>query len=208
MPAKNSVKNYIEDSYYHVYNRGVADTKIFLDDQDYKVFLHYLEKYLDSSSQHSLAKNIKLLAYCLMPNHFHLFCLQLTKDGITKLIRALSTSYVMYFNRKYDRLGTLFQGIFKAAHIDQDSYFLHISRYIHLNPQKTTPDWRNYPYSSYSVYMGKKNVSWIDPAPVLNFFTESKNNNTILPQKHFSYKSFVEDFSTNSKDEIGELSID
>src|SRR3990167_5440275 len=186
MPAKNCVKIYIENSYYHVYNRGVAATNIFIDNQDYEIFLHYLEKYLDPSSQHSLAKHVKLLAYCLMPNHFHLFCLQLTKDGITKLIRALSTSYVMYFNKKYDRLGTLFQVIFKAAHIDQDSYFLHLSRYIHLNPQKITSEWRNYPYSSYSIYMGKKNISWIDPTPVTEFFTEGKTSKTISPRKYSS----------------------
>ena len=101
MPAKNSIKLYLENGYYHIYNRGAGKSEIFLDDQDYRVFLHFLEKYLDPKSERSLAREIKLLAYCLMPNHFHLFVHQMTKDGIIKFMRALGTSYSIYFNNKH-----------------------------------------------------------------------------------------------------------
>lgn len=207
MPAKNSVKIYLENSYYHVYNRGVSKSKIFLDDQDYDVFLHYLEKYLDPYSQHSFATEVKLLAYCLMPNHFHLFIYQSTRHGIIKFMRALSTSYVMYFNKRYDRSGTLFQGIYKAANIESEPYFLHLSRYIHLNPKGLSDSWKEYPYSSYNAYLEDNKTSWIDTSHVLNFFKQVKENDDSY-SKYFSYKSFVEDYDSESEGILGEATID
>lgn len=73
MPAKNSLKLYLENSYYHVYNRGAGKSEIFKDTQDYNVFLQRLKKYLDPDFKDSFYGKIKLLAYCLMPNHIHLF---------------------------------------------------------------------------------------------------------------------------------------
>jgi len=207
MPAKNSVKIYLEDVYYHIYNRGTGKSNIFLDEQDYKVFLHYLKKYLDQTSEYSLADKVKLLAYCLMPNHFHLFVYQITKEGLIKLMRALSTSYAMYFNKKYDRSGTIFQGIYKAVLVENEPYFLHITRYIHLNPAELTENWEEYPYSSYGVYLGKNKIPWVDPSPVLAFFKEDRRQSSIF-SKYFSYESFVEEYPSDSKMELGELSID
>lgn len=204
MPAKNSVKVYLENGYYHIYNRGAGKNEIFLEAEDYKVFLHYLEKYLDPSSEHSLAKEVKLLAFCLMPNHFHLFVLQLSRNGITKLMRAVSICYAMFFNKKYEKSGTIFQGIYKAALIETDPQFLHISRYIHLNPSK---NWEKYPYSSYKFYLdGSNKVSWLDTSYVLNFFNSNNKNKTVIPS--VSYKVFVEDYASDSKEELQELAID
>lgn len=159
MPARNIVKTYIENGYYHAYNRGVEKRNIFLDEQDYSVFLHFLKQYLSPPQRkgiyltmtgldlvrprpiQTLYDEIDLLAYCLIPNHYHLLLEQKTIDGMTKLLRRLCTSYSMYFNKKYDRVGSLFQGTYKAALIDRDEYLLHLSRYIHLNPviDKVTP---------------------------------------------------------------------
>ncbi|OGD86855.1 hypothetical protein A2870_01610 [Candidatus Curtissbacteria bacterium RIFCSPHIGHO2_01_FULL_41_11] len=205
MPAKNSVKIYLENGYYHIYNRGTGKNEIFIDPEDYKVFLHYLEKYLDPSSQHSMAKEVKLLAFCLMPNHFHLFVLQLSRNGITKLMRAVSTCYAMFFNKKYEKSGTIFQGIYKAALIESDPQFLHISRYIHLNPRSFIKDWENYPYSSYKFYVGEHKVSWLETTFVLNFFNDKNNADRI---GHSSYRSFVEDYALDSKGELADLTID
>lgn len=205
MPAKNAVKIYLENGYYHIYNRGAGKSKIFLDDQDYKVFLHYLEKYLDPRSEHYV-EGTKLLAYCLMPNHFHLFVLQLKKNGITKLMRSVATCYAMYFNKRYDKSGTIFQGIYKAALIETDPQFLHLSRYIHLNPQKITKNWKNYPYSSYKCYVGVGGtISWLDTSYVLNYFSERVS---LAATKHTSYESFVEDFAIDSQQELQDLAID
>ena len=207
MPSRNSLKLYLENGYYHVYNRGAGKSEIFLDDQDFRVFLHYLEKYLDPSSEHTLAKEIKLLAYCLMPNHFHLFIQQASKDGLIKLMRRLGTSYSMYFNNRYERSGTLFQGVYKAAIVESEAYFLHLSRYIHLNPTELTEDWKRYPYSSYRVYLGDIKFYWIDPAPILEFFKTARSSNNTLT-KYFSYQSFVEDYPTNPKEDLEALAID
>ena len=107
MPAKNVVKTYVENGYYHIYNRGVEKRDIFLDDQDYSVFLHFLKQYLSPPQPkgtfltmtglhlvrprpvHPLHNEIDLLAHCLMPNHFHLLLKQKTPDGMIKLLRRL-----------------------------------------------------------------------------------------------------------------------
>ena len=86
---------------------------------------------------------------------------------MSDLMRRLSTAYSMYFNKKYRRVGHLFQGIYKAAYVDKDPYLLHLSRYIHLNPLELALTGFNlvkaaiYPYSSYAYYLGKKRAEWI-----------------------------------------------
>ena len=206
MPAKNSVKIYLENGFYHVYNRGAGKREIFIDDQDYKIFLHYLEKYLDPTSETSLAKKVKLLAYCLMPNHFHLFVKQISRDGLTGFMRALSTSYAMYFNKRHERSGTLFQGIYKAALVESEPYFLHLTRYIHLNSTEISDDWTNYPYSSYKIYLGEYKCSWLDSSPVLDYFKQEKMHNSAF--SNFSYKSFVENYHENPKEVLQDLAVD
>ncbi len=211
MPAKNSVKQFIENGYYHLYNRGVEKRDIFLDEQDYAVFLNYLKKYLDPElgsdplwKLKSLAHEIDLITFCLMPNHFHLLAKQITRNGITKLMRAVCTNYVMYFNKKYNRVGTLFQGKYKGVIIDNDNYLLHLSRYIHLNPYPGS-DPKSYNYSSFSYYLGNRNASWVKPQEILVFFKEAKR---IGSQDFVSYQSFVEDYPEDSEEILGELTLE
>lgn len=111
----------------------------------------------------------------------------------------------MYFNKRYERSGTLFQGRYKAALIDTEPYFLHLSRYIHLNSASLTTNWGDYPYSSYKNYIGERNDEWLDPLPVLSFFKEAKVGNF---KNFLSYKDFVEDFLGDSRDELSETAID
>lgn len=211
MPAKNSVKQFVKNGYYHLYNRGVEKRNIFLDEQDYAVFLGYLKQYLDitlrlglGSDPHPLSSEIDLLTFCLMPNHFHLLVKQNSVDGITKLIRAVCTNYVMYFNRKYERVGTLFQGKYKAVLVDTDEYLLHLSRYIHPNPYPGS-DPKYYKYSSYDYYLGLKNASWVKPQEILAFF---KADGKINPGKYLSYKNFIEDYQAESEDFLGNLTLE
>lgn len=208
MPSKNSIKQYIENGYYHLYNRGVEKRNIFLDKQDYAVFLSYLKYYLDpglGSDPKSLASQVEIIAYCLMPNHFHLLVRQLTKNGITKLIRALSTKYVMYFNKKYNRVGTLFQGRYKGILIVNDFYLLHLSRYIHLNPVSLGSDPKSYPYSSYRYYLGIQNITWIKSSEILGFFKLAKR---IGDNDYLSYESFVVEHTDNSVNILNELILE
>ena len=227
MPRKHSLKIYVENGYYHIYNRGVEKRDVFLDDQDYRVFLHLLKYYLSPSKdklKHPLSnlpnykitrprplKNlygeVELLAYCLMPNHFHLLLKQITKDGMKKLMLKLTTTYSMYFNKRYDRVGYLFQGNYKAILITKDEYLLHLSRYIHLNPIELTGATPvSYRYSSYPNYLALKNTNWVKPNFILNFF---KTDKMIVGLLHYpSYKEFVEDKTQDIRDVLGDLTID
>lgn len=172
MPSRNIIKQYIENGYYHIYNRGVEKRDIFLDEQDCAVFLHYLKLYLSPIEELkqldlpglriqrfiylNLSHEIVLLAFALMPNHIHLLIKQKTVDGIVKLMKRLATGYVMYFNKKYQRVGGLFQNRYKAVLIQSDPHLLHLSRYIHLNPANIDTTSINFnDFTSYSYYIGQ-----------------------------------------------------
>ena len=77
---------------------------------------------------------VSILSYCLMPNHFHLILYEHTENGISKFMGKLLTAYSMYFNKKYDRSGPLFTHPFRSEHINNDSQYMYIFSYIHLNP--------------------------------------------------------------------------
>lgn len=225
MPAKNIIKQFVENGYYHIYNRGVEKREIFESDLDYRVFLHLLKFYLSPQTDddhpltsltgfipvrlrplQSLDNEVDLLTYCLMPNHFHLLLKQLTVNGITKLLRRLSTTYSMYFNRKNNRVGHLFQGIYKAAYISNEAYLLHLSRYIHLNPSSLTGmNPVSYPYSSYQYYLGRKSAVWVKPQFILSYFHSKQ---LPLPKNINTYQRFVEDYLEASKADLGNLALD
>ena len=174
MPSRNVIKDYVEDSYYHVYNRGVRKQPIFLDDQDYGVFLGLLKRYLSQSTPKQLNHSnypsyrgqVELLTYCLMPNHFHLLIYQKDKNGMKQLLKSVSVSYSMYFNKRYKHVGALFQQRYRAVRIVSDPQLLHISRYIHLNPD----DYRSWEWSSVGYYLGKKHADWVNPRRILELY--------------------------------------
>ena len=209
MPAKNIVKVYKDDSFYHVYNRGVARQKIFKDVADYKMFLFYLKFYLSvtnlqgptlkvspSRQLNNYYRKIKLSAYCLMPNHYHLLLYQKNKYLIKDFMRSLGTKYSLYFNRKYKRRGPLWEGNYKAVLIDRldsDEQLIYLSKYIHLNPIDILPSRSNlegYKYSSYANYLGLFSQDWVKPNLVLKEF---KKENKLL-----TYKNFVEQIEGDS----------
>ena len=226
MPGKNTIKQYVENGYYHVYNRGVEKRTIFEDEQDHKVFLKYLKEYLSAPpdtttlrkpitvqgasfkgiprQRKNYQKEIELIAYCLMPNHFHLLLKQNSKNSMEKFMRSLATRYSMYFNRKNDRVGKLFQGHYKASLILEDPYLLHLTRYIHLNPLDYTEDLGG-AYSSYGDYLGLRNTIWIKPDIILSFF-----NQKTIPEieKVNSYRDFVENHNKDSSSFLGNLTLE
>lgn len=226
MPSRNVVKVYAEKSYSHVYNRGVEKRTIFKDTQDYKVFLNYLKEYLNPPPDPENRKTIFTLqgetfnafkrqpknynnkviltAYCLMPNHFHLLLYQTSKKDMQEFIRSLCTRYSIYFNKKYNRVGGLFQGPYKAVLINDDSYLLHLSRYIHLNPLEHTDNLVE-AYSSYADYLGIRKTAWVKPDFILNYF-----NQKLAPEfkKFNSYKDFVEKNKKDPEEELGKLILE
>lgn len=165
MPNRNIVKVYDIDSYYHVYNRGVEKRPIFLDCQDFSVFVSLLKRHLDDKPHSGslgreyvwLAGQVEVVAFCLMSNHFHLLLYQRELNAITMLLRSVSSSYVAYFNEKYNRVGSLFQGVFKAKKINNDEYLLYLTRYIHRNPQ----NYLDYDWSSLDYWLDNKHADWM-----------------------------------------------
>lgn len=166
MPIRNTIKQYDAPAYYHVYSRGASGGAIFKDTADNQKFLSLLARYVgygQSSNRHGYCYptyGIEILAYCLMGNHFHLFIYQ--PDDVmamSKFMQSVLTAYTMYFNRKYKRQGRLFQSTFKAAHITNDAYFAHITRYIHMNPR----DYDRYRWSSLPAYVGGSCAPWLRP---------------------------------------------
>jgi len=176
--------NLVSGEYYHIYNRGNSKQKIFHDSEDYFRFLSlmYACNSVNNFRIFTLTKGespydfergkqlISIGAYCLMPNHFHILITQMEDKGISKFMQKLSTAYSMYYNKKYQRTGGLFEGKFKSEHASSDRYFKYLFSYTHLNPIKLIQkDWKdvgiknkkgaleylhNYKYSSYLDYLG------------------------------------------------------
>jgi putative transposase len=199
MPSKNCIKSYTPNSYYHVYNRGVNREGIFKNEEDYKVFLNLFKRHLSSAGQADrfgrqydyFGDKLELLAYCLMPNHFHMLIYQSNDPRAIELfMRKIITAYAMYFNKKYKRVGPLFQGRYKAVGIIDDSYLLHISRYIHLNP---VGDYDKYEWSSYPSYIGKVSYLWLKTGKIKELFGSKEE-----------YSKFVSDYN-DYKDSIEQI---
>lgn len=170
----------VTNEIYHVLNRGTGSIPIFKSQYDYQKFLELMFYYqnseipiryskfvtlpLDLREQilNGLLKNkeflVEIIAYCLMPTHFHLLLRQLMENGIEKFSRKISDSYSHYFNIKTKRKGGLFEGRYQATRITTNEQLLHVSRYIHLNPYssfivKDLSKLENYLFSSFPEYI-------------------------------------------------------
>lgn len=213
MPSKNSVKEYAENSYYHIYNRGVAKQSIFIDKQDYKNFLSYLKVYLTQPDENLTAfpsrklknyyQELTLLSYCLMPNHFHLFVFQKETNTMPSFLQSIITKYSMYFNKKYKRVGPVFQGRYKAVMVKDENQFIYLSKYIHRNPLDiitSRPNLDAYRYSSYLNYLGLINQLWVDTTDILSYFSKLNPG--------AAYKNFVEETDERDLLTIKDLVLD
>ncbi|MCL4417121.1 MAG: transposase [Patescibacteria group bacterium] len=223
MPGKNTLKTYVENGYYHIYNRGIDKKEIFIDEKDCTVFLHYLKLYLDTPqnllkdkplspkllykiNNLNLNREIDLLSFTLMPNHFHLQVKQYTKEAIQKLTRRVLTCFVRYYNNKYKRIGTLFESVYKAALIETEEQNLYLSSYIHRNPMKLKSSKFDYvQFSSYPYYLKSKTADWIKIDEISSYFKKSKNT---AKSDIFSYQNFVEDFKENPEYALKELTLE
>ena len=158
--------------FYHVYNRGVDKRKVFLTDADFVRFLKgmdefnsvdpigslYAKSFEKEKLSGSTAKSedlVDVVAYCLNSNHFHFILRQVSENGISEFMKRLSGGYTWYFNNRLKRSGTLFQGRFKAIHVDYNPYLLHLSAYVNLNNLAHNIS-RTY-RSSWSEYNGEDN---------------------------------------------------
>lgn len=233
---------FAEGSYYHIYNRGVADTVVFQDQVDYQRLLqslfvfndinssmHLLEKLSEHIKRPLRGKNdlsfseifkllsklsseqreplVNVLNYCFVPTHYHLELEQLVENGIPMFLHKLGTGYTNYFNKRYERQGSLFQGPFKAVLIENEIYLKHLSVYINaLNPlDLAEPGWRengiknlkkakefieNYRWSSYPDYIGlRKDNKVIERGILKELFPTFQE-----------YKDFTEEYLKGKQD--------
>ena len=169
---------FVKDEYYHIYNRGVDKRLIFLDDRDRVRFINTL--YLLNNFQ-GIPPNfdvvglypkeilvpqdsmIDFVAGCLMPNHYHMIVKPLHDDAVSKFLHKVGISYTMYFNKRNQRSGALFESTFKAKHIDRDEYAGYLTKYIHFNPHSLFQTKSGmelmgalvaYPWSTFGDYVG------------------------------------------------------
>lgn len=205
----------VTDYYYHIYNRGVNKRPIFKTQRDYRRFIQLIRFYKTIDYPLKFSKFIKLstdqrkeiwiklqndkshidiIAYCLMPNHFHFLLKQNSEFGISKFLGNIQNSHARYFNIKTERIGPLFQGQFKAVKIDSEEQLLHVSRYIHLNPFSSAIvadfiELENYEWSSLKEYTNQVQFELCSKDIILNSF---KNYET--------YKKFVFDNADYQKE--------
>lgn len=215
--------SFAEGEYYHIYCRGVEKRNIFLDNKDRERFqallflcngtkpvVYRLVQGLTLYQTDVGEKIVAVGAYKLMPNHTHLLIKEVSENGITEFMQKVNTAYSMYFNKKYERVGPLFQGAFGAEHITRDEHLKYLFAYIHLNLIKLIePKWKeegiknlerakkyleNYSFSSYLSYCGK-----------------TRKEDTILSKKEFpdyfsekhDFEDFINDFLTlNAEDDL------
>ena len=202
--------------FYHLYNRGTDKRVIFESPADYQRFQHQL--YVANGTKAVSLKDIQkqhddiyeyergdclvaIGAYCLMPNHFHLLLTPLVDSGVAKFMGKLTTGYSMYFNKRYDRTGRLFEGSYKSKHATTDEYLKYLYAYIHLNPlkvcQKAGEDpltaLQRYRYFSLPDYLGqsRSEAAILTPETFPEYFQTSADHINELQ----SWLSYEDDFT-------------
>jgi len=193
---------------FHVYNRGIAKSELYHDPKDYQHFLDTLSFYLDQSPALRFSKAtvderrkvfsrpaqdplVQVLAYCLMPNHFHLMLREVAEHGVSTFMRRAMNSYTRAYNTRYKRVGTVFQGTFSAVTVESPEQYLHLSRYIHLNPYvaRLVDDPATYAWSSYPLYLKDSSSRLVQPDDVLAAAGGPE-----------TYQAFMEDYASYARD--------
>ncbi len=174
---------YIENGIYHIYNRGCNKDNIFFNKENHLYLLRLMEKFKDSYK-------IEIIAYCLMPNHYHLLMQQKSAKPISSYIQKIFNGYVQAINKQQNRSGTLFEGRSKSILVDKEEYLIHLIRYIHINPVvaniiKKPEQWK---YSNYLEWIGKREGSLFSKKVFNSLFDSNKQ-----------YQSFVVEYIEDLK---------
>jgi len=166
---------------YHVISRGVKKLPIFHDDEDRHRFLQFLSRTREDFP-------FRLHAYCLMTNHFHLL-LQTVDSSLSQAMQCFQKSYAIWFNRKHDHVGHVFQGRFHSIPVEEDAYFTTVSRYIYLNPVRAGMVVRpeDYAWSNYGRLIRGELDPLVDPNFLLGYFGQETT------QQREKFRQFVED---------------
>jgi len=156
------------NNYYHIYNRGNNHKNIFIEERNYSYFLNKIFK--------SFGDKVELIAYCFMPNHYHLIAYPKESNSLQKAMQAIAPGYARAINKAYSLEGHLFEGTYKSKIIPDNNYLLHLSRYIHLNPVRAQlvnfpEEWR---HSSYLEYLSKRKNLLLKTDIILSQFNSIK----------------------------------
>ena len=176
MPYRADV--FASQHYYHIYNRGAGKELLFFNPGNYEYCLRLVKHYYQ-------LYGAVVIAYCLMPNHYHFLLRQETDVPLSRFINVLFNAYVQAVNRQQGRKGTLFEGRFRLVWVDREEYLVHLCRYIHLNPVKARlvsqpEDW---PYSNYLEWIGQRPGTLKDEAFIRDRFPTPE-----------AYRHFVADY--------------
>ena len=183
--------------HYHVYNRGAHKAPIFQDKSDYERFWALLYVANDTkplkrhwTNYHAWPnivikeKLVDIFCYCLMPNHFHLGLVEISESGIELFMHKVSIAYTMYYNKKYDHSGTIFQGRYKSKHIDNDGYLKILIEYIHLNPYGIEgPDLNKYSKPEYYIAAAEYSKSY-EYSSYMDYLNNIRPQNSILTVRY------------------------
>lgn len=219
-------KELFEEKIYHIYNRGVEKRNIFIDNADRQRFVNGLYFYNDanpvintsrlcevslrtSGRKEERQKLVEILAFVLMPNHYHLLIRTLVENSLTDFTRKMGTGYTNYFNIKHERVGALFQGKFKSVLIERDERLSYIPHYIHFNPielinhqwkereikdfKKTFSHLKDYHWSSFPDYIGENNFTSIINKEILSEYlgdSKSYKKETLKWLRELDYLEF------------------
>lgn len=160
---------FVPEEFYHVYNRGVDKRNIFNEKKDVQRFLQSMREFNTVEPIGSLYENsfqlnkpniykplVNIICYCLNPNHFHFILQEVEENGISSFMKRLAGGYTWFFNKKYQRNGSLFQGVFKAKHITDNGYLMYASAYVNLNNKvhKLGGETAKFIESSWDAYIG------------------------------------------------------
>ena len=187
---------------YHVYNRGVDRQPLFFERENYLFFLRRVRKYLLGQTSEVLETSevfpVTILAYCLMPNHYHLL-LTPHDEALSRRMQRLGISYTKAVNKGHARVGPLFQGAFQAIRIKEEGHLVHLTRYLHLNPVlgglvERPEDWE---FSSYREYVGLRGGTLPTPESVLEQFGTVE-----------AYRAFVEEYVRGDEGKIGKVLLE
>ena len=214
------------DCIYHLFNRGVERRPIFFTPRDYKRFMSLLEYYrfheIAKSYSHFLRLSlieqivfrqsleskttaIDILAFCLMPNHYHIIVKQNVDRGIHSFLSNVTNGYTKYLNTKRERVGPLYQGPFKAVYIETDEQLLHLSRYVHINPTVSNVVTLNalssYPWSSFPDYLDNSAKSFINTSKILSHFKTNQEYKDFV-YDHISYAEQLEKIKHLAMEEV------
>ena len=181
----------IPDAFYHILNRGNNKEVIFIDDVDFIFFLQQVKKYKEKFG-------VKIYHYCIMPNHYHFLVKSQISNDLIKFVHAIMFIYAQHMQRKYNKIGHIWQGRYKSSLIEKEDYLLRCGYYIEDNSRraKLVKELKDWPWSSYHFYAYGK------PNPIIDIDEDYLNLGKIPEERQLNYQARMGQLHTYGEEEI------